>query len=387
MFRFWDEPLTLDKLGRIGLGLVGITLLVSLVVAIWEVLLPFLLAGLFAYVMMPIVRFLQHKMHVRSRGLSVLIVFVLITLLFTAGFLYLVPEIEREVQKTLQALEIYNGKHGILEMILPESVLQYIREAVNLEAIGENLTPDKLGQMFSAFQEQAGGVISGTLSVFSWGMVFAMGLVYFIFIMIDFEGLGNGFIGLFPECSRSTIRSVFRELDYFMNAYFRGQALIAISVGVLVAVGFNIIGLPMATALGIFIGLLNFIPYMQAFGIPPMLLASVLMAAQTGENVLVCISLSILVLFVVQIIQETILVPRIMGATMGMRPSLILLSLAVWGVLLGFFGLLIALPVSMALYSLYMRYVLKDDAYIRLMDEKLKKREQKLEKVQNTEKA
>ena len=84
---------------------------------------------------------------------------------------------------------------------------------------------------------------------------------------------------------RPTIRTISMDLDRYMNNYFRGQALVAMSVGILLSIGFNIIGLPLATAMGIFIGILNFIPYMQALGIIPLGLASLLMAAQTGEMI------------------------------------------------------------------------------------------------------
>ena len=135
--------------------------------------------------------------------------------------------------------------------------------------------------------------------------------------------------------------------------------------------------------MGIFIGILNFIPYMQALGIIPLGLASLLMAAQTGENAFVCMLLAYGVLMVVQIIQDMIIVPRIMGQTMGMRPSLILLVLSIWGYLLGFFGMLIALPITMFIYSLYMRYVLQDEEYIeqmRLREEKRKAKQSRRKK-------
>ena len=135
--------------------------------------------------------------------------------------------------------------------------------------------------------------------------------------------------------------------------------------------------------MGIFIGILNFIPYMQALGIIPLGLASLLMAAQTGENAFVCMLLGYGVLMIVQIIQDMIIVPRIMGQTMGMRPSLILLVLSIWGYLLGFFGMLIALPITMFIYSLYMRYVLQDEEYIeqmRLQEEKRKAKQSRRKK-------
>lgn len=122
---------------------------------------------------------------------------------------------------------------------------------------------------------------------------------------------------------------------------------------------------------------------MQALGIIPLGLASLLMAAQTGENAFVCMLLGYGVLMIVQIIQDMIIVPRIMGQTMGMRPSLILLVLSIWGYLLGFFGMLIALPITMFIYSLYMRYVLQDEEYIeqmRLQEEKRKAKQSRRKK-------
>jgi len=176
------------------------------------------------------------------------------------------------------------------------------------------------------------------------------------------------------------MRTVFSDLDRYMNSYFRGQALVALSVGVLLSIGFNIIGLPMATAMGIFIGLLNFIPYMQALGIVPLGLAGLLMAAQNGENVFVCLLIAYGVLLIVQIIQDMILVPRIMGHTMGMRPSLILLVLTIWGYLLGFFGMLIALPATMFLYSFYKRYILEDKEYIAEVEERARQKAERRKK-------
>ncbi len=365
---------TLDRTVRLFVALLVVALLATLLSLVWEVLLPFLLAGIFAYVVMPLVRFVQTRLYVRHRGAAVCIVFVLIGFLVFAGLSYIVPAVESEVSKTIQALQQYGGKDGLLEMVIPADVLTMWRETFRLEGITHDLTPERLADFTKTVWDQTSGIISGTLSFFSWSMVFAMGLVYFVFIMIDFEGLARGFVDLFPHSMRPTIEGMGREMDYFMNSYFRGQALIALSVGVLCTIAFNIVGLPMATALGIFIGILNFIPYMQALGILPLALSAILMGAQTGQNVFVCLLLAGGALLVVQVIQDTILVPRIMGSSMGMRPSLILLALALWGSLLGFFGLLIALPMTMALYSMYMRYVLEDKAYIRMMDEKMKQR-------------
>ena len=377
MERFFNREFTFDRVARIILLALVVLLLVLGLRAIWDVLLPFLLAGIFAYVMMPLVRFFQFKLRLRSRGLSVVLTLLVMGALIYLAVIYVVPSVREEVEKTLQMISSYSGGQDLISMLLPKSVRNYFTSNKTWGNFSRNLTVDKLIENTKLILDQLGGIINSTLSVFSWGFVFLMGIVYFIFILLDFENLGRGIISLFPVSLRPMMRTVFSDLDRYMYSYFRGQALIALSVGVLLTIGFNVIGLPMATAMGIFIGILNFIPYMQALGIIPLGLASVLMAAQNGENVFVCLLLAYGVLMVVQILQDMILVPRIMGYTMGMRPSLILLVLTIWGYLLGFFGMLIALPTTMFLYSFYKRYILEDQEYIDEMDQRKKSKEKK----------
>jgi putative membrane protein len=377
MERFFNREFTFDRVARIILLALVVLLLVLGLRAIWDVLLPFLLAGIFAYVMMPLVRFFQFKLRLRSRGLSVVLTLLVMGALIYLAVIYVVPSVREEVEKTLQMISSYSGGQDLISMLLPKSVRNYFTSNKTWGNFSRNLTVDKLIENTKLILDQLGGIINSTLSVFSWGFVFLMGIVYFIFILLDFENLGRGIISLFPVSLRPMMRTVSSDLDRYMNSYFRGQALVALSVGVLLTIGFNIIGLPMATAMGIFIGILNFIPYMQALGIIPLGLASVLMAAQNGENVFICLLLAYGVLMAVQILQDMILVPRIMGYTMGMRPSLILLVLTIWGYLLGFFGMLIALPATMFLYSFYKRYILEDQEYIDEMDQRKKPKEKK----------
>ena len=375
MSHFFRREFTFDRIARMLVLSVLILLIYVAVQAIWSVILPFLLAGIFAYVMMPLVRFFQYTLRLRSRGLSVILTLLLLGAVVYLAVIFIIPSINAEIEKTLQVISGYSSGQDILTMILPRNIRNYLNGGLRWGNFPQQLSLEKILENVKLLLDQVGGIINSTLSIFSWGLVFLIGFVYFVFILLDFENLGRGFISLFPKTLRPTIRTISMDLDRYMNNYFRGQALIAISVGILLSIGFNIIGLPLATAMGIFIGILNFIPYMQALGIIPLGLASLLMAAQTGENAFVCMLLGYGVLMIVQIIQDMIIVPRIMGQTMGMRPSLILLVLSIWGYLLGFFGMLIALPITMFIYSLYMRYVLQDEEYIeqmRLQEEKRK---------------
>ena len=375
MSHFFRREFTFDRIARMLVLSVLILLIYVAVQAIWSIILPFLLAGIFAYVMMPLVRFFQYTLRLRSRGLSVILTLLLLGAVVYLAVIFIIPSINAEIEKTLQVISGYSSGQDILTMILPRNIRNYLNGGLRWGNFPQQLSLEKILENVKLLLDQVGGIINSTLSIFSWGLVFLIGFVYFVFILLDFENLGRGFISLFPKTLRPTIRTISMDLDRYMNNYFRGQALVAMSVGILLTIGFNIIGLPLATAMGIFIGILNFIPYMQALGIIPLGLASLLMAAQTGENAFVCMLLGYGVLMIVQIIQDMIIVPRIMGQTMGMRPSLILLVLSIWGYLLGFFGMLIALPITMFIYSLYMRYVLQDEEYIeqmRLQEEKRK---------------
>ena len=154
---------------------------------------------------------------------------------------------------------------------------------------------------------------------------------------------------------------VVEDVKKGMNAYFRGQALVAFCVGILFCIGFLIIDFPLAIGLGLFIGLLNMVPYMQLIGFVPTILLAIVKSAETGENLWIILLCALAVFAVVQLIQEMYLKPRIMGLVMGLNPAVILLSLSVWGSLLGIMGLIIALPLTTLLLSYYKRFVLKED--------------------------
>ena len=142
-----------------------------------------------------------------------------------------------------------------------------------------------------------------------------------------------------------------------MNKYFRGQTLIALLVGILFSIGFLIIDFPLAIGFGLFIGLLNMVPYLQLIAFVPTILLALLKAADSGENFWWILFGALMVFAIVQIIQDAILTPKIMGKVTGLNPAIILLSLSIWGSLLGILGMIIALPLTTLLLSYYHKYV------------------------------
>jgi predicted PurR-regulated permease PerM len=158
---------------------------------------------------------------------------------------------------------------------------------------------------------------------------------------------------------RSFAVQLVNDITQGMNLYFRGQGIVAFCVGVLFSIGFLIIGFPMAIGLGMFIGLLNMVPYLQLLGFIPTILLAVVKAAETGESFWFILLGALIVFAVVQVIQDTILTPKIMGRVMGMNSAIILLSLSIWGSLMGILGMIIALPMTTLLITYYQRYVIE----------------------------
>jgi predicted PurR-regulated permease PerM len=142
-----------------------------------------------------------------------------------------------------------------------------------------------------------------------------------------------------------------------MSNYFRGQAAVASICGVLFALGFTLVGLPLGILLGLFVGLLNMVPYLQILGLIPAGLLAMMHAVQSGTNIWMVLGLTGLVFVVVQLIQDGFLTPKIMGKVTGLNPAMIMLSLSIWGKLLGLLGMIIALPVTYLLLVYYRRLI------------------------------
>ena len=359
MDTLFNKPFTFDRVMRIVFGIALISSLVYLVTLLRNALLPFLIAWLLAYMMQPFVKFFQYKLGLRSRVLSIMALLVSMALAITLLVVMVVPSIAAEADKTIELLRTHDPGEGHIPFI-PQAWLDYLEANVDFTQLMDYLNKDSLLKAIKQIAPQVWSFLSNTFSVLLSITIVFMILLYFIFILLDYEKIANGWPQLIPGKYRPFMEGLVEDVEYNMNRYFRGQALIAFCVGVLLAVGFKIIDFPLAVTLGLFIGMLNLIPYMQTIGIIPMLILALLRSAETGENFWIIFGLALLVLGIVQMIQDLFLTPRIMGKAMGLNPAIILLSLSIWGTLLGFIGLIIALPLTTLCLSYYKRFILQD---------------------------
>lgn len=355
----FSKPFTFDRVVRIFFSFMIIGGIIYLVTILKNALLPFLIAWLLAYMLQPAVKFFQHKAKLKNRLLSIIAVLLSVTIIIGLIGWSIVPSISQEVSRTMELLRSHSSEENQIPFI-PNTWTTYLKDHLNADELAQYLSKDNILKAVKQVAPQLWIILSNTFSViFSLTILFVT-LLYLIFILLDYEKIANGWIKLIPEKYRGFALGLAEDVEGSMKRYFRGQTLIAFCVGILLAIGFKIISFPLGVTLGLFIGFLNLIPYMQTIGVIPMILLSLLKSAETGENFWVIFGLSLLVLATVQVIQDLFLTPRIMGKAMGLNPAIILLSLSIWGTLLGFVGLIIALPLTTLILSYYNRFILND---------------------------
>lgn len=355
-----QKKITFDSFIRGVLSGAVIIAILYLLNRLSGVLLPFFIAWLIAYLTYPMVIFYQNRLRLRSRVLSILAVMLTLVVLGGIAFSFFVPPMIEECAKLKELIEIYlieDRNHAAI----PETVSEFIRKNIDFNWLQNNITTDNIVSAIQKLLPKVWTLLSTSYNIILAIFTLFIIILYLFFILLDYEQIANGWITLLPKKYQGMALRLTTDIKTCMNRYFRGQALVAFCVGILFSIGFLIIDFPLAIGLGLFIGLLNMVPYLQIIGFIPTILLALLKAADTGESFWWTLGLALVVFAVVQAIQDMILVPKIMGKITGLNPAIILLSLSIWGSLMGMLGMIIALPGTTLLLSYYQRYIRKKD--------------------------
>lgn len=350
------RPFTFDRVVRISFSVILVIGVLMLLDTLKGVLLPFMVACLIAYMLEPVVLWNKKAFRCLGRFVPVALTLLEVTVAMV-GFCYLFfPYLVEETTQMTQMLHNYATTHMQIPYV-SDDLHRFIRDNIDTDKIARMLSRDEWKALIKSAVSSSWTFLSSSLAfimgIFSWLIV----VLYVIFIMLDYEKVMAGFRHMVPQPRRHMVFRIFGDIKDAMNRYFRGQFLIACLVGVLFSIGFLIIGLPMAVVFGLFIGLLNLVPYLQLISLPVAVLLCLVCTASTGADFWLIFWETMAVYVIVQCVQDLLLTPRIMGNAMGLNPAIILLSLSVWGSLLGFMGLIIALPLTTLLLSYYDRYV------------------------------
>jgi predicted PurR-regulated permease PerM len=359
-----DRSFTFDRVVQLALfaGLAwGLVLLLDY---LSDVLLPFVTGLVVAYFLDPVTNRVQHV--IKQRVLAALFTLVSITLAVSLVVWFMVPMVGNELAdmgRTVSKMASNTELAQAAKEHLPENVWEEVNEILKRDDVKRYLTSDGAVQMAKDTAKKllpgVWGVLSGAANVLTFITGILVIMLYVVFLLIDYHNMAARWRDYLPSSIRDDVSGFVEEFIQATNRYFRSQALVACCVAVLFAIGFFTIGLPLAILMGIFIGLLNMVPYLQIVGTIPCLLLAGLKALEQGDNFLGALGLVLLVFGVVQLIQETVLVSRFQGEAMGLSPAIILLSISVWGKLLGFLGLILALPLTCLGLAYYRRYLWK----------------------------
>lgn len=345
--------ITFDQVIRAIVAIIAIAVLIWLVNYLKNVLLPFCVACLIAYLLEPIVIFQQKKLKLKRRIIPVFLT-LFEAIIVVGGLMCIV--IPLSIAEIDQLESLIKTSTGHPTPFLPAAVQEFLTQHLNFDSIRQNLDTQQLTTLFTKGTSVLSGVVDVVMHTIEWLLTF----IYVIFVMLDYTQLMSGFRKIVPPRYRAKVYPIFDDIKDNMSRYFRSQALIAACAAVFYCIGFSIAGLPLAIVMGIIVGILYMIPYVQYVTIIPVIILCYLDSLTGATGFWSEFGKCIAVYVVSQCICDYVLTPKIMGKSLGLNPAIILLSLSVWGTLLGIIGMIIALPVTSLLIAYYKQYILID---------------------------
>lgn len=312
------------------------------------ILTPFLTGAVLAYLVNPLVNHLMHW-HL-SRLLSVVIVFILLFVVLLLIVLLLIPLIQEQIDTFIilipKAIDWFQAN-------LVPKIASYLgnQELFNSTMIKSAIAKNwaKAGNVASIFFTTV--LASGAL-IISWILNLIIIPVVTFYLLRDWKKLIDKIHNLIPRHVEATIVKIVKECDQVLSAFFRGQLLVMLVVGIYYSIGLTAIGLNVGIILGLILGLISIVPYLGIIvGIITASLAAYLQFGTFHPVLLVWL------LFAIgQLLDSLFITPHLVGDRIGLHPLAVIFSVLAGGSLFGFFGVLLALPVS-AVIMVWLRHL------------------------------
>lgn len=346
--RYW----TADRIMKLLIGVAIATALVLLIRYLSNVLLPFFAACFIAYLLQPVVDFNRRLVRIGGRTLPAVLTILDVTVVIALVIYLFLPSVVSELDMLSGIIsEVTSGTRPVPKAY--DNIIEFIDRYLQIDNIKSVLT----GEHFETLLNKGSSLIEESLGLLMHILSWLLMLVYILFILIDYPRICNGFKMIIPHKFRRRGIAIVHDVETNMNRYFRGQGLVATFAVVFYCIGFSIVGLPLAIPMGLLVGILYMIPYFQYVTLIPVAIIVFIYSLGGHAEFFPLMGKCLLVYAVSQCICDYIITPHVMGREMGMNPAIILLSLSVWGSLLGIIGMIIALPVTSLLMSYYKRYI------------------------------
>jgi predicted PurR-regulated permease PerM len=302
------------------------------------VLMPFVIAALFAYLGDPLVDRLERKM---PRTLAVSLVFLVMLVVVVAIVLVLVPFIERQISNFLAQLPNWITWFQTRAAPWLEEHLGISTDVLDTQQI--------IGVLQSNWKE-AGGfataviakVSKSGLTIVGWALNIVMIPVVAFYLLRDWDIMVERIHALVPRSIEPVVTGLARESDDVLGAFLRGQLSVMVVLGVLYGVGLWLVGISVGPLIGMIAGLISFVPYLGAITGVVMGVIAALVQYQDWAHV----GLVLMVFAIGQTLEGYVLVPRLVGEKIGLHPVAVIFAVLAGGELFGFLGVLLALPVA-----------------------------------------
>lgn len=343
---------------RLAVGILLLILTLLLLSRLRQLLVPVVLAVLLAYLLHPLVGRLTRRLRI-SRGLSVLIVYLVVGLLLAGITAGMGLAISQQVSGLVADL-------GQISAEIPALLDRLATLRLTLGPWTIDLATVNLDPILASLSSAVRPLLTGTgamvasaagATASAVGIILAV-MVLGYYMLLDFGTLDDSFLTMVPPAYQKDFRRLLDETGQVWHAFLRGQLILALVIGVVVAAVLGILGVRFALVLGLIAGLLEFVPI---FGPALSGLIAVLVALFQGGNWWglppVWFGVVVLGAFVlIQQVENNVLVPRIIGLSLNLHPLLVLLGAFAGGALGGVIGLLLAAP-TVATLRLWIGYV------------------------------
>jgi predicted PurR-regulated permease PerM len=305
-----------------------------------EILMPFLAAFIFAYMLEPLTkRLVQIKVPRSLAALIALLVGIFASIVILLLLLNLlqheIPLLKAQFPIWLKSLQEW------LEPTLAKFNVKLDWGAIR-EMVQTQITSQITDNANALVTQSIGTIIKSSSSVLGFFANTVLVLFVLFYLLLEWDAFLNMVAELIPVRFRETFFKLAKEVDVLLSHYLRGQVLLMIVLACFYSLGLLFIGVKSAIPLGMFTGLVAFIPYV-GFLISFILSALATLLQFGPGNALI----AVLVLYGVgQLLEGFVLTPRLVGERIGLHPVAVLFSLMVFGQLFGFFGILLAFPMS-----------------------------------------
>jgi len=334
----------------------SIPLLAGLIIVIWimhelsHVFMPVLLAFVLAYILNPLINWLVSKKISRSH--AILYVYIVFTLLFAIVFITVIPRIYKEIARQTENIPAMvtelNEKLQDEDSWINEGMRHMGMTKEKQQEIVTNLTKN-FGENIQTIFNGIGMFIKDALlpgigSILGYLVTIILIPIYMYFFLLGMTGMYNKVFEYVPALHRKKTRVVLGKIHASVSAFFRGRVLICSIIGTCTAIGFSFCDMPFPVLLGLVIGLASMIPFMSTLAFVPTLLVTWAYPDSSGWTMLY-----VTLIFVIFQVSDFVLTPLIMKRGLGLHPVTLLIALFSGYSLLGFFGMLLAIPITSSL--------------------------------------